>query len=62
MNEGLITVEITDNGIGTLSRSSGLANMRRRAERHGGTLQFATPPGGGTHLTWTALAHSRTPR
>jgi len=57
----MITVEITDNGvgIGTPSRSSGLANMRRRAERHGGQLQFATPPGGGTQLTWTAQVHSR---
>lgn len=61
MNDGMVTVEITDNGIGigTPSRSSGLANMRRRAERYGGTLQFATPPGGGTQLTWTALVDCR---
>jgi signal transduction histidine kinase len=53
---GEITVEITDNGrgIGTPSRSSGLANMRHRAERNGGNLQISTPPGGGTQLTWTA--------
>jgi two-component system, NarL family, sensor histidine kinase DevS len=53
---GVITVEVTDNGrgIGTPARSSGLANMRHRAERNGGTLQITTPPGGGTQLTWTA--------
>jgi signal transduction histidine kinase len=54
--DGVITVEVTDNGrgIGTPARSSGLANMRHRAERNGGTLQITTPHGGGTQLTWTA--------
>jgi signal transduction histidine kinase len=54
--ESLITLVVTDNGrgLGTPARSSGLASMRRRAERNGGTLEFATPPGGGTRLTWTA--------
>ena len=58
--DGLITLEITDNGrgLGTPSRASGLASMRRRAENNGGTLQITTPDGGGTRLTWTA----RTPR
>jgi hypothetical protein len=28
--------------------------MRRRAERYGERLQFATQPGGGSQLTWTA--------
>jgi two-component system, NarL family, sensor histidine kinase DevS len=53
---GVITVEVTDNGrgIGTPARSSGLANMRHRAQRNAGTLQITTPPGGGTQLTWTA--------
>lgn len=52
----LLLVEITDNGrgIGTPSRSSGLSNMRRRAETHHGTLRITTPAHGGTHLTWTA--------
>jgi signal transduction histidine kinase len=50
----LITLDITDNGRGTGIRSSGLASMRRRAERNGGTLQLTTPASGGTQLTWTA--------
>ena len=52
----LITVEVIDNGrgIGTPSRSSGLTNMRRRAENHHGTLSISTPDTRGTHLTWTA--------
>ena len=54
--DGLITLEVTDNGrgLGTPARSSGLASMRRRAEHNGGTLQITAPPGGGTRLTWTA--------
>ena len=51
----LLTLEITDNGhgLGTPTRSSGLTNMRRRAEHHHGTLTITTPDQGGTHLTWT---------
>ena len=54
--EGLITLEVTDNGrgLGTPARSSGLASMRRRAERNGGTLEVTAPGSGGTRLTWTA--------
>ena len=54
---GLITLDITDNGrgLGIPARSSGLTNMRHRAERNGGTLQLTTPSTGGTHLTWTGL-------
>jgi signal transduction histidine kinase len=54
--DGLITLDVTDNGrgLGTPARSSGLASMRRRAERNGGTLQATTPAGGGTRLAWTA--------
>jgi two-component system, NarL family, sensor histidine kinase DevS len=54
--DGLITLDITDNGrgLGTPARSSGLASMRRRAERNGGTFKHTTPAGGGTRLTWTA--------
>jgi two-component system, NarL family, sensor histidine kinase DevS len=52
----LLTIEITDNGhgLGTPTRTSGLTNMRRRAEHHQGTLTITTPDRGGTHLTWTA--------
>ena len=54
--DGLITLDVTDNGrgLGAPARSSGLASMRRRAERNGGTLQITTPAAGGTRLTWTA--------
>jgi signal transduction histidine kinase len=56
VQDGLITLDITDNGrgLGTPTRSSGLASMRRRAENNGGDLQITAPPGGGTRLTWTA--------
>jgi signal transduction histidine kinase len=54
--DGLITLDIADNGrgLGTPTRSSGLASMRRRAERNRGTLQITSPSGGGTRLTWIA--------
>jgi two-component system sensor histidine kinase DevS len=56
VQDGLITLDISDNGrgLGTPTRSSGLASMRRRAENNGGNLQITSPPGGGTRLTWTA--------
>ncbi len=38
-------------GIGEAARRSGLANLRDRAERHGG--QLAAPDHEGTHLRWT---------
>jgi two-component system sensor histidine kinase DevS len=54
--DGLITLDITDNGrgIGTPARSSGLSSMRRRAERNGGALHVTAPSGGGARLIWTA--------
>ena len=57
LEDGLITLDVTDNGrgLGLPTRSSGLANMRHRAERNGGTLQLTTPSSGGTQLTWTGL-------
>ena len=50
LQDGLITLDITDNGrgLGTPARSSGLASMRRRAENNGGTLRITAPAGGGT--------------
>jgi len=56
LQDGLVTLEVTDNGrgLGAPARSSGLASMRRRAENNGGTLNITAPPGGGTRLTWTA--------
>jgi signal transduction histidine kinase len=56
LQDGLITLDITDNGrgLGTPARSSGLSSMRRRAERNAGTFQLTIPAHGGTHLAWTA--------
>jgi signal transduction histidine kinase len=63
LQDGLITLDITDNGrgLGTPARSSGLASMCRRAERNGGTLQLTTPASGGTRLSWTARPHESPP-
>jgi signal transduction histidine kinase len=57
----LITLGITDDGrgLGTPARSSGLASMRRRAARHGGTFVLSTPAAGGTRLTWTASVQKK---
>lgn len=54
--EGVVTLTITDNGVGpgTSDRSSGLSHMRRRAERHGGTLTVTDAETGGTRVTWNA--------
>ena len=56
LGDELITLDITDNGRGpgTPTRCSGVTNMRRRAERSGGTLLLTSPASGGTQLTWTA--------
>jgi signal transduction histidine kinase len=50
-----ITLDVHDDGIGLgpNARRSGLANLRRRAEQHGGTLTLATRRPTGTRLTWT---------
>ena len=57
-------LEITDDGVGirATDRSSGLANMRRRAERHGGTFHLVGHDPNGTRLTWTVpLSPAGTP-
>ncbi len=53
----LLTVEITDNGagMGATTRSSGLTNLRRRAEDHGGAFAVSEASGGGTRLIWSAI-------
>ncbi len=51
-----LTVEVVDDGRGIPpenTRQSGLSNMKQRAEQLGGTCEFVTPPGGGTHLRWS---------
>ncbi|MEO6703037.1 MAG: GAF domain-containing protein [Jatrophihabitantaceae bacterium] len=56
-----LTVEITDDGVGVgaVSRRSGLDNLRRRAEQHGGSFELISPvadpsptAGKGTYLRW----------
>ncbi len=51
----LVTIDAIDDGcgIGILEHTSGLSNLRRRAEAHAGALHLDEPPGGGTHLRWT---------
>ena len=50
-----ITLEVHDDGIGLgpTRRRSGLANLRRRAELHGGRLTLAPRRPTGTDLSWT---------
>jgi signal transduction histidine kinase len=50
-----LTLEVTDDGggIGGVTRRSGLANLRTRAERRRGRLIVASGPSRGTRLSWT---------
>lgn len=59
-HEERVTLTVRDDGVGVsdTTRRSGLANMRRRAEQHGGDFVLEPGPGGGTLLTWTALLDS----
>ncbi|MGE5137135.1 MAG: PAS domain S-box protein, partial [Gemmatimonadota bacterium] len=49
-----LLLAISDNGrgMGTISRSSGLRNMRERATLLGGSLEVISEPGAGTRLHW----------
>jgi two-component sensor histidine kinase len=49
-----VTLRVCDNGIGSVGapRGGGLADLRRRAAWHGGTLEVRLEPTGGTRLTW----------
>ncbi len=51
-----VTVEVNDNGvgIGDNGRSSGLTNLKIRAEQRHGTLELSRIPTGGTKLSWKA--------
>ncbi|MFF8910652.1 sensor histidine kinase [Streptomyces olivaceoviridis] len=51
-----VRLTVTDNGVGIPSdgRRSGLRNMAERAEHLGGRLEWTSPAGGGTTLTWWA--------
>jgi hypothetical protein len=51
----LLVVRVSDDGIGIpvgTQSTGGLSNLRRRAERLGGSMSFADGEGGGTVLTW----------
>lgn len=51
----LLCIDITDDGQGMPDNitSSGLTNLRQRAESLGGTLTIDEPQGGGTRLRWS---------
>lgn len=53
----MFVLDIVDNGSGIPAdnaRSSGLGNMKRRAERLGGACEITGPPEGGTRVHWVA--------
>jgi signal transduction histidine kinase len=58
-SEATIKVEVADDGVGLASTAvqSGLANLRKRAESHGGTLTLRPRKPRGTALVWEALLH-----
>ncbi len=52
---GGLRLVVADNGVGAgqpFDERSGLANMRRRALDHGGTLTLTPGPAGGTRVEW----------
>jgi signal transduction histidine kinase len=51
-----LTVSDDGVGIGESTRRSGLANLRRRAERHGGTFELKARSPAGTTLSWSVPA------
>jgi signal transduction histidine kinase len=55
---GCVTLQVTDDGVGVAAdaqgRGNGLANLERRAAGLGGTFTIDATPGGGTTLTWTS--------
>jgi signal transduction histidine kinase len=51
-----LALTVSDNGVGIAEagRLSGLANLRQRAERRGGSFDVTSAPGRGTTLLWKA--------
>jgi signal transduction histidine kinase len=50
---GRLHVSLSDNGVGIHSnRRSGLENLAKRMEAHGGLFDVEQPEGGGTVLSW----------
>jgi len=54
VSAGELTLTVTDNGVGAAgaTRSSGTANLRARAVKHGGSFTLEPAPGGGTTAQW----------
>jgi signal transduction histidine kinase len=54
-----LALTVIDNGVGLgpSTRRSGLANLNRRAERHGGYLDVGNSPEGGLRLQWSIPLH-----
>ncbi|MCL7490355.1 GAF domain-containing sensor histidine kinase [Streptomyces sp. MCA2] len=54
VNAAGVTLTVTDDGagVGDAPHTGGLANMRARADMHGGRLSVETPEGGGTRVVW----------
>lgn len=53
----MFILDVSDNGCGIPAdntRSSGLANMKHRAEQLGGSCEITNPPEGGTRVHWIA--------
>ena len=55
VTEGRLRVEVLDDGVGLVRPAprSGLANLRARAEQHGGVLDVDNRDEGGLRLEWT---------
>ncbi|MFE6686454.1 GAF domain-containing protein [Streptomyces sp. NPDC057743] len=51
-----VTLTVTDDGVGVgaAPHTGGLANMRARAQMHGGQLSVEAPKDGGTRIVWRA--------
>jgi signal transduction histidine kinase len=58
--EGQVVIEVSDNGRGMAADvlESGLANMRERAHKRGGSLEIRSATGVGTTVTWMVPATS----
>jgi signal transduction histidine kinase len=53
IEDGELTLVLKDDGIGIRSsRRSGLDNLDKRVQHHGGSLEIASPADGGAELTW----------
>jgi signal transduction histidine kinase len=55
VDDGWLSLVVRDDGVGMApsARRSGLANMQRRAEQHGGRVTVTATEPSGTRLSWT---------